>query len=81
MGLPFTSDIKIPEVPFEFTKEHVEIVCMLHFFFESDSKKVAQWMNTKNPAMGEITPKNLFFLRQKKLLQFIENAAKDEGWW
>lgn len=50
-------------------------------FFKDDEKKVIRWFFTKNPQLGEIRPIEMVMLgRTQKLLDFILNARKENGW-
>jgi hypothetical protein len=75
MGFPIGGP-KIKEVPFEFTEDHIKAIANLHCFFDSDEKKVANWLNTKNLNLGGISGKTLWFMRPKKLNQWITNQLE-----
>jgi hypothetical protein len=60
-------------------EETVEIIVELHCFF-NDCKKVAQWLETKNPMFGNIAPLRLMQVgRSRKVLEFIMQA-NHERW-
>ena len=56
----------------------VETILGVHCIFQ-DEKKVAAWMNAKNPHFGNISPVHLF-ARQRghKVLQFVNQALHEE---
>jgi hypothetical protein len=52
----------------------IEIILSLHSFFQ-DSEKVANWLKTKNPGLGGITPITMINKgREIKVLSFVNNA-------
>lgn len=68
-------DDKIPRQ----VREHIEqiaIICSLVArFFEGDPLKTALWMRTRNPLLGEISPRDMIRYGRIKKLQRIVNDA------
>lgn len=54
----------------------IAIICeLMAGYFKGDIKKTALWFNLKNPALGDISPRDMIrFGRYKKLEKFIRNA-------
>ena len=48
-------------------------------FFNGDFEKTRLWMRTRNPGLGNLTPKDLIFLRPGKVLRFVVQAMKENG--
>lgn len=47
-------------------------------FFKYDMNKVAIWMETENPLLGNVRPMDMIeFGRDKKLLKFVETQIEE----
>lgn len=46
-------------------------------YFKGDLKKTAQWFKIKNPALGNISPRDMIRIgRYQKIIQFVMNALQ-----
>lgn len=55
-----------------------EVIIGVHCIFQ-DEAKVAAWMNTKNPAFGNISPVHLFARqRGQKVRQYVLQALHED---
>jgi hypothetical protein len=76
-------DHKIPREVLERLEEIANICALVAQFFEGDVAKTALWFRTRNPLLGDISPRDMIrFGRYAKLRQFVmdalaENAAGD----
>lgn len=72
-------DDKIPKV-MQQRLDEIAIICgLVAEFFEGDIKKAAIWFHLKNPALGNISPRDMIRFGQfKKLHQFILAAINGE---
>lgn len=73
-------DDKIPRQ----VREHIEqiaIICgLVALFFKGDKLKTALWMRTRNPLLGEITPREMIrYGRMKKLQRIVQDALDANG--
>lgn len=73
-----------------YTEEWIEFMPTIEFwtlvatldlltpFFDGDHKKVALWMNTENPHLGNATPAWFFYRdRGHKVYSFVFNALEE----
>lgn len=77
-GVPKISvryDERIPEELIQRLLE-ISIVCeLVAGYFEGNARKTALWFQIKNPALGNISPRDMIRLgRYQKLMKFIQDA-------
>jgi hypothetical protein len=71
-------DQKIPKEVFERLQEIANICELVAQFFKGDGAKTALWFKTKNPSLGDISPRDMIrYGRYEKLRRFIMNALDD----
>lgn len=71
-------DRKIPKEVLERLQEIANICELVAQFFKGDAAKTALWFKTKNPLLGDISPRNMIrYGRYEKLRRFIMNALDD----
>jgi uncharacterized protein (DUF2384 family) len=46
-------------------------------FFDADHDKTRAWMNTPNPLLGGMPPKDLIVVRPGKVLRFVEQSLQE----
>jgi len=69
-------DEAIPEQVKERLQEIAITVNMVAKFFDGDTNKTVLWFKTRNPLLGDISPKEMIRLgRYERLRKFIVNAA------
>lgn len=68
-------DNKIPEELLQRLQE-IGVVCdLVADYFKGDIKKTALWFQISNPALGNISPRDMIRCgRYKKLIRFVQNA-------
>jgi hypothetical protein len=72
-------DEAIPQPMRERLAEIANICNMVAQFFSGDRQKTALWFTTKNPMLGDISPRDMIrFGRYDKLRRFVINALIDE---
>jgi hypothetical protein len=72
-------DQKIPKEVLERLQEIANICGLVAQFFNGDAAKTALWFKTKNPLLGDITPRDMIrYGRYEKLRRFIMNALEDD---
>ena len=76
--LPISSiryDERIPAELIDRLKEIAVIYELVAEYFKGDAKKTILWFKIKNPALGNISPRDMIrFGRYEKLLKYIQNA-------
>lgn len=77
-GLPESSIRYDERIPKELSGRLLEIgvICdLVADYFEGDLKKTALWFKIKNPALGNLSPRDMILYgRYQKLVKFIRNA-------
>lgn len=68
-------DNKIPEELLQRLQE-IGVICdLVADYFKGDIKKTALWFQISNPALGNISPRDMIRCgRYKKLIKFVQNA-------
>jgi hypothetical protein len=68
-------DERIPKEVLERLRE-IGIICdLVAEYFEGDLRKTALWFKLNNPALGDISPRDMIrYGRYQKLIKFIHNA-------
>ncbi len=77
-GLPKASiryDNRIPDELVQHLQE-IGITCeLVAEYFKGDLRKTTLWFNIRNPALGNISPRDMIrYGRYQKLVKFIQNA-------
>jgi hypothetical protein len=73
-------DQKIPKEVLDRLQEIANICGLVAQFFDGDAAKTALWFKTKNPLLGDITPRDMIrYGRYEKLRRFIMNALEDNA--
>jgi hypothetical protein len=73
-------DQKIPKEVLDRLQEIANICGLVAQFFNGDAAKTALWFKTKNPLLGDITPRDMIrYGRYEKLRRFIMNALEDNA--
>lgn len=63
---------------FKFIINYHETLKKLLIFFKYDYLKLFNWLNSKNPSLGNVSPLRLIEqCREEKLIKFIENALSE----
>jgi hypothetical protein len=71
-------DQKIPREVFERLEEIANVCTLVAQFFGGDVAKTALWFRTRNPLLGDITPRDMIrFGRYEKLQQFVLDALNE----
>jgi hypothetical protein len=76
-------DQKMPKEVRERLEEIANIATLVAQFFEGDALKTALWFKTRNPLLGNLSPRDMIrFGRYERLRRFVmealvENTAKD----
>ncbi|HKT72275.1 MAG TPA: hypothetical protein VJQ47_05250 [Steroidobacteraceae bacterium] len=73
-------DQKIPKEVLERLQEIANVCGLVAQFFGGDVAKTALWFRTKNPLLGDISPRDMIrYGRYEKLRRFIMNALAENG--
>lgn len=73
-------DQKIPREVLERLEEIANICALVAQFFEGDVGKTALWFRTRNPMLGDISPRDMIrFGRHAKLRQFVMDALAENS--
>ena len=73
-------DQKIPKEVLERLQEIANICGLVARFFNGDVAKTALWFRTKNPLLGDISPRDMIrYGRYEKLRRFIMNALEENS--
>ena len=73
-------DDHIPRAVLERLEEIGAVVNMVAEIFGGDREKTALWFRTKNPMLGDISPRDMVRLgRYDRLRRFIISAMQDNG--
>jgi hypothetical protein len=73
-------DQKIPKEVLDRLQEIANICGLVAQFFNGNAAKTALWFKTKNPLLGDITPRDMIrYGRYEKLRRFIMNALEDNA--
>lgn len=71
-------DHKIPKEVLDRLQEIANVCGLVAQFFGGDVAKTALWFKTKNPMLGDISPRDMIrYGRYEKLRRFIMNALED----
>lgn len=71
-------DQKIPKEVLERLTEIANICELVAQFFVGDVRKTALWFKTKNPQLGDISPRDMIrFGRYEKLRRFVMEALEE----
>lgn len=71
-------DQKIPKEVRERLEEIANVIGLVAQFFDSDPIKTALWFKTKNPLLGQISPRDMIrFGRYERLLRFVLDALAE----
>lgn len=71
-------DHEIPHELRERLEEIANICNLVARYFDGDPRKTALWFRTKNPVLGEISPRDMIrFGRYDKLRRFVVGAQMD----
>ena len=71
-------DQKIPREVLDRLQEIANVCGLVAQFFGGDVAKTALWFKTKNPLLGDISPRDMIrYGRYEKLRRFIMNALED----
>lgn len=77
-GLPKASIRYDERIPDELVQRLLEIgvICeLVANYFKGDLQKTALWFRIKNPALGNISPRDMIrYGRYQKLVKFVQNA-------
>ena len=73
-------DEKIPKEVVEHL-EQIAIICgLVAEFFAGDARKTALWFRTKNPLLGNLSPRDMIrYGRMEKLRQIVQDARAANG--
>jgi hypothetical protein len=73
-------DEKIPKEVVEHL-EQIAIICgLVADFFAGDVRKTALWFRTKNPLLGNLSPRDMIrYGRMEKLRQIVQDARAANG--
>jgi len=72
-------DSGIPAAMFERLEQIATICNLVAQFFEGNAEKTALWFTTKNPMLGDMTPRDMIrFGRYDKLRRFVIGAIVDD---
>jgi hypothetical protein len=73
-------DQKIPREVFERLEEIANVCTLVAQYFAGDAAKTALWFRTRNPLLGDITPRDMIrFGRYEKLQQFVLEALNENS--
>ena len=71
-------DQKMPREVHERLEEIANICALVAEYFEGDVAKTALWFRTRNPMLGDISPRDMIrFGRYAKLRQFVMDALNE----
>lgn len=77
-GMPAASIRYDARMPAELVQrlQEIGVVCeLVAEYFKGDLKKTALWFQIKNPALGNISPRDMIrFGRYEKLIKYVQNA-------
>lgn len=72
-------DDKVPKQVVERLEEIGAVANMVAEFFNGDAHKTALWFRTKNPMLGDVSPRDMVRLgRYDRLRRFIISAMQDD---
>jgi len=73
-------DQKIPKDVFERLAEIANVCGLVAQFFQGDVAKTALWFRTKNPLLGNISPRDMIrYGRYEKLRRFVMDALEENA--
>lgn len=73
-------DQKIPKEVLERLQEVANICGLVAQFFNGDAAKTALWFKTKNPLLGDISPRDMIrFGRYARLQRFVHDAFQQNA--
>ena len=71
-------DQKIPKEVRDRVEEIANVIGLVAQFFDGDSTKTALWFKTKNPLLGQLSPRDMIrFGRYDRLLRFVLEALAE----
>lgn len=72
-------DQKIPREVRERLEEVANVIGLVAQFFDGDTSKTALWFKTRNPLLGQISPRDMIrFGRYDRLLRFVLDALAED---
>jgi hypothetical protein len=74
-------DEQIPRVVRQRLEEVGNILNLVAAYFDGDAYKTALWFSTKNPGLGNISPRDMIRLNRHNNLRNFILAAREEGAW
>ncbi len=73
-------DHKIPQEVLEHMTDIAVICSLVAQFFDGDAAKTQLWFQTKNPLLGNISPRDMVrYGRHEKLRRIVMDALNDNG--
>ena len=73
-------DHKIPQEVLEYLTEIAVICSLVAQFFQGDANKTRLWFQTKNPLLGNISPRDMVrYGRHEKLRRVVMDALTENG--
>lgn len=74
-------DRQIPKAVRIRLEEVANIISLVAEYFDGDAEKTALWFRTKNPALGDTSPRDMLRMnRHNNLRNFILSAREEYGW-
>jgi len=74
-------DDQIPKAVRGRLEEIANIISLVAEYFEGDSEKTSLWFRTKNPGLGDTSPRDMLRMnRHNNLRNFILAARSEYGW-
>lgn len=74
-------DRQIPKAVSNRLEEIANIISLVAEYFEGDAEKTALWFCTKNPGLGDTSPRDMLRMnRHNNLRNFILAARDEHGW-
>jgi hypothetical protein len=73
-------DHKIPQEVLDHLTEIAVICALVAQFFQGDARKTQLWFQTKNPLLGNISPRDMLrYGRHEKLRRIVMDALNENG--
>jgi hypothetical protein len=73
-------DQKIPKEVADRLAEIANVAGLVAQFFDGDTVKTALWFKTKNPLLGQISPRDMIrYGRYERLLRFVQDALNEDA--
>jgi hypothetical protein len=74
-------DGQIPKAVRIRLEEIANIISLVAEYFEGDADKTVLWFRTKNPGLGDTSPREMLRMnRHNNLRNFILAAREEHGW-